>query len=94
MAKETGIKYFLIIAKHHDGLCNWDCKFTNYKIPNTPFKRDALKKVVNAKRAESIKVKFYYFLLDWQHPDFTINDFHPITPKNNVAKKDNINAIR
>lgn len=94
MAKEAGMKYFVITAKHHEGFCNWDSKFTDYKITKTPFKRDALKEVADAMRAEGIKVGFYYSLIDWHHPDFTVDQFHPLKPANNKVKMDSINATR
>lgn len=94
MAKEAGMKYFVITAKHHEGFCNWDSKFTDYKITNTPFKRDALKEVADAMRAEGIKVGFYYSLIDWHHPDFTLDQHHPLKPLNNPAKMDSINKTR
>lgn len=94
MAKEAGMKYFVITAKHHEGFCNWDSKFTNYKITKTPFKRDALKEVADAMRAEGIKVGFYYSLIDWHHPDFTLDQFHPLKPKDNKVKMDSINKTR
>lgn len=94
MAKEAGMKYFVITAKHHEGFCNWDSKFTNYKITKTPFKRDALKEVADAMRAEGIKVGFYYSLIDWHHPDFTLDQYHPLKAKFSGTKMDSINKTR
>jgi alpha-L-fucosidase len=42
MAKEAGMKYVVITAKHHEGFCLWDSKYTDYKATNTPFGRDIL----------------------------------------------------
>ena len=36
MAKEAGMKYAVITAKHHEGFCLFDSEFTDYKAPNTP----------------------------------------------------------
>lgn len=77
MAKEAGMKYVVLTAKHHEGFCNWDSKYTDYKSTNTPFGRDVLKEYVEAFRAEGLKVGFYYSLIDWHHPDFTIDRVHP-----------------
>ncbi len=77
MAKEAGMKYVVLTAKHHEGFCNWDSKYTEYKSTNTPFGRDVIKEYVEAFRAEGLKVGFYYSLIDWHHPDFTIDRVHP-----------------
>jgi len=77
MAKEAGMKYVVLTAKHHEGFCLWDSKFTDYKATNTPFGRDIIKEYVEAFRAEGLKVGFYYSLIDWHHPDFTIDRNHP-----------------
>jgi alpha-L-fucosidase len=36
---------------------------------------------VDAFRAQGLKIGFYYSLLDWHHPDYTIDDIHPQSPK-------------
>jgi len=77
MAKEAGMKYVVLTAKHHEGFCNWDSKFTDYKSTNTPFGRDIIRDYVEAFRAEGLKVGFYYSLIDWHHPDYTIDRNHP-----------------
>src|SRR5262245_14776525 len=41
-AKDAGVKYLTITAKHHDGFCLWPSKFTSYNISNTPFKKDVV----------------------------------------------------
>jgi alpha-L-fucosidase len=76
-AKNAGMKYFVITTKHHEGFCLWDSKFTDYKAPNTPCGKDLLREVVDAFRAEGIKVGFYYSLIDWHHPEFIIDRIHP-----------------
>lgn len=85
MAREAGMKYVVLTAKHHEGFCNWDSKFTDYKITNTPFGRDVLKEYVEAFRAEGLKVGFYYSLLDWHHPDYTIDRYHPQRQESDTA---------
>ncbi|MEM1136948.1 MAG: alpha-L-fucosidase [Bacteroidota bacterium] len=70
LAKEAGMKYAVLTAKHHDGFCLWDTKTTEYNATNTPAKRDLLKEFVEAFRNEGIKVGFYYSLVDWYHPDY------------------------
>lgn len=76
-AKAAGMKYFVITTKHHEGFCLWDSKHTDYKVTKTPYGRDLLHQVVNAFRAEGLRVGFYYSLIDWHHPDFPIDIYHP-----------------
>ncbi len=76
-AREAGMKYFVITTKHHEGFCLWDSKYTDYKAPNAPCGKDLLREVVDAFRAEGLKVGFYYSLIDWHHPDFTVDRLHP-----------------
>ncbi len=76
-AREAGMKYVVLTTKHHDGFCLFDSEYTDYKATNTPIGRDLVKEYVEALRAEGLKVGFYYSLLDWHHPDFPIDVFHP-----------------
>ena len=79
-AKAAGMRYAVLTAKHHEGFCLFDSKFTDYKITNTAFGRDLVKEFVEAFRAEGIRVGLYYSLIDWHHPDFTIDMHHPERP--------------
>jgi hypothetical protein len=45
IARSGGARYIVITAKHHDGFCMWNTKFTSYNIMNTPFKRDVIKEI-------------------------------------------------
>jgi alpha-L-fucosidase len=85
MAKEAGMKYVVLTAKHHEGFCLFDSKFTDYKSTNTPFGRDIIKEYVEAFRAEGLKVGFYYSLIDWHHPDYTIDSNHPLRQNSDTA---------
>lgn len=87
-AKQAGMKYAVITAKHHDGFCLFDSKLTNYKSTNTPSKRDLLKEFVDAFRAEGLKVGIYYSLLDWHHPDYPAYGDRQHPMRNNAKWKD------
>jgi alpha-L-fucosidase len=80
-AKAAGMKYAVLTTKHHEGFCLFDSKYTDYKATNTKAKRDLVREFVDAFRAEGIKVGFYYSLIDWHHPDFTVDGVHPLQPK-------------
>lgn len=76
-AKGAGMKYFVITTKHHEGFCLWDSELTDYKATNTPCGKDLLRPMVEAYRAEGLKVGFYHSLIDWHHPDFPVDSLHP-----------------
>lgn len=69
-AKDAGMKYAVLTAKHHDGFCLFDSALTDYKCTNTPAGRDLVREFLDAFRAEGIKVGLYFSLLDWHHPDY------------------------
>jgi alpha-L-fucosidase len=77
-AKNAGMKYLVVTAKHHDGFCLWDTAYTDFKAPNTRAGRDLLRPILDAFREEGFKVGLYYSLLDWHHPEFTIDGRHPM----------------
>ena len=81
-AKAAGMKYAVITTKHHEGFTLFDSEYTDYKITNTPYGKDAIQEWVDAFRAEGLKVGFYYSLLDWHHPEYTIDRNHPLSPEN------------
>lgn len=73
-AKAAGMKYVVFTTKHHDGFCMWDTKFTDWKVTNSPARRDILREVVDAFRAVGIRIGLYYSISDWHHPDWLITD--------------------
>lgn len=77
-ARQAGMRYVVLTAKHHEGFCLWDSQATDYKATNTPHGRDLLKPFVEAFRAEGLKIGFYYSLIDWHHPDFPSDIYHPL----------------
>ena len=70
LAKEAGMKYAVLTAKHHDGFCLFDSALTDYKSTNAPCGRDLVREYLDAFRAEGLRVGLYYSLLDWHHPDY------------------------
>jgi len=66
-AKNAGMRYFLITAKHHDGFCLWPTRVSDYNVMDaTPFKRDILGELAEACRSHGVKLGFYYsHWMDW-----------------------------
>jgi alpha-L-fucosidase len=85
-AREAGMKYVVLTSKHHEGFCLWDSEYTDYKVTNTPYGKDLLNPFVEAFRSEGLRVGFYYSLIDWHHPDFPIDAFHPLRDHPDVIK--------
>lgn len=69
-AKDAGMEYVILTAKHHDGFCLFDSQYTDYKCTNTKLGRDIVAEFTRAVRAEGLKVGLYFSLLDWHHPDY------------------------
>ena len=88
LAKQAGMKYAVLTAKHHDGFCLFDSALTDWKVTNTPYGKDIVREYLDAFRAEGIKVGLYYSLLDWHHPDYPAYGDRQHPMRNNIAYKD------
>ena len=77
-AKAAGMKYAVLTTKHHEGFCLFDSQYTDFKITNTPYGKDLVREYVEAFRAEGLKIGLYHSLIDWHHPDYQIDIFHPL----------------
>jgi alpha-L-fucosidase len=92
-AKAAGMKYAVITTKHHEGFNMFKSDFTDYNIMNTPYGKDIIKQWVDAFRAEGLGIGFYYSLIDWHHPDYTIDRVHPQSA-NTQEEYDKLNKDR
>lgn len=89
LAKAAGMKYFVITSKHHDGFCLWDSEYTEYCAARAPrCKRDLLKDILAAFRAEGLRVGIYYSLPDWHHPGYVIDARHPLRDTPDMPPRD------
>jgi alpha-L-fucosidase len=76
-AKAAGMKYAVITTKHHEGFNMFESEYTDYNIMNTPYGKDIIKEWVDAFRAEGLGIGFYYSLIDWHHPEYTVDRVQP-----------------
>jgi alpha-L-fucosidase len=69
LAKQAGMKYIVITAKHHDGFAMFKSAASPFNIVDaTRFKRDPLQELSRACRYHGIKLGFYYSQAqDWHH---------------------------
>lgn len=73
-AKESGMKYMVLITKHHDGFSMFDTALSDYSIMTTPYGRDIVKPFVEACHRHDMKVGLYYSTRDWYHRDYLVGD--------------------
>lgn len=77
LAKQAGMGYFVITAKHHDGFAMFDSAVSDYNIVKaTPFKRDPMKELRDACRKYGVRFGFYYsHAFDWGEENGPGNDW-------------------
>lgn len=69
-AKNAGMKYIVITAKHHDGFALFDSKVSDYDILDaTPYHRDVIRELASAAHHHGLRFGAYYSIMDWHHPD-------------------------
>lgn len=68
VAANAGMKYLVLVTKHHDGFCNWPTEHTDYSVKSTPFNNDLVGHVVSSAQKYGLKVGFYYSLWDRHEP--------------------------
>jgi alpha-L-fucosidase len=71
IAKDAGMKYLVITAKHHDGFLLWPSAFSDYNISNSPFKRDMVKELADACKKQGLTFCIYFTVADWHDPNYT-----------------------
>jgi len=70
VAKNAGMRYIVFISRHHDGFSNWDTKYSDWKITNTPYGKDVLRQLADACKRQGMKLGLYYSTLDWFREDY------------------------
>jgi alpha-L-fucosidase len=74
LAKDAGMKYIVITAKHHDGFAMYKSSNPYNIVDATPFKRDPIKELAEACKEGGLKLGFYYSQFqDWHE----INSWDP-----------------
>ncbi len=67
--KNSGAKYVVITAKHHEGFALWPSKYSpNWNSVDIGPHMNLLKEVSDAVKEEGLKMGVYYSLLEWFHP--------------------------
>jgi len=76
-ARQAGMRYLIITAKHHDGFAMYNSKVSGYNVvKQTAWKHDPMADLSAACKKYGIKFGFYYsHAFDWEHPDAPGNDW-------------------
>ena len=69
LAKAAGCRYLVFTTKHHDGFALHDSKVSDYDAGSV-LQRDLVKEIVDACRAEGLRVGFYHSVIDWHHDQY------------------------
>jgi alpha-L-fucosidase len=69
LAKDAGARYVVFTTKHHDGFALHDSKVSDFDAGSI-LRRDLVKEIVDALRAEGLRVGFYHSVIDWHHDQY------------------------
>lgn len=76
IAKNAGMKYMVVTAKHHDGFALFPSDAYPYDIRISQYDGDPMKELRDACRKEGIRFGFYYsHAIDWEHSNASGNDW-------------------
>lgn len=77
LARDAGMKYLAITAKHHDGFAMYHSQVSKYNIVDaTPYGKDPMKDLQKACEKYGLKLCFYYSQVqDWHENDGVGNDW-------------------
>ena len=72
VAKEAGMKYMVMVARHHDGFALWNSpsSYRHFDSWETTAHRDFIKEYTDACRKAGLYVGIYYSPLDWRFPGY------------------------
>jgi alpha-L-fucosidase len=69
LAKEAGCRYVVFTTKHHDGFALHDSEVSDFDAGSV-LHRDLVREIVDALRAEGLRVGFYHSVIDWHHDQY------------------------
>jgi alpha-L-fucosidase len=70
LAEAAGQRYMIPITKHHDGFCMFDSSYTDYKITNTPYKKDIVGMLTEACHRRNMALGYYYSPPDMHNANY------------------------
>lgn len=76
VAKEAGMKYVVLTARHHDGFALFDDPGSDFTAMKSAAHHDFVADYVKAVRGAGLGVGLYYSPLDWRYPGFFFPDLY------------------
>jgi alpha-L-fucosidase len=70
LARRNHVSYVVFTARHAAGYAMYDSAVSDFGVMHSAAGRDLLRELVEALRAEGVRVGIYYSLADWRHPDY------------------------
>ena len=70
LAKDAGMKWMCLTARHHDGFGLFDYSHPNAFTSMQTLKRDLLREYVDASRKTGLKVGIYFSPINWRYPGY------------------------
>jgi len=79
LAKQAGMKYIVITAKHHDGFALFESDVDSFNVVDaTPYGKDLIGEFVAACNKHDMRIGFYYSQYqDWTYPGAGGNTWEP-----------------
>lgn len=71
-AKEAGMKYIILTARHHDGFALWHSEFSEYDMEATPYGKDIVRALSDECKKQGILFGTYFSICDWRNPDYPV----------------------
>ncbi|WP_405744565.1 alpha-L-fucosidase [Streptomyces canus] len=97
LAKNAGMKYLVITAKHHEGYAMWDSNVAGFKDATGTklynlhdfggVQTDPYMNLKNECESRGIKFCLYYSILDWDHPSQTDRHDNGLTTMSSQAAR-------
>lgn len=71
-AKDAGMKYMVMVTRHHDGFALWDSpsSYKGFNSTQTAAKKDFVAEYTTSARKAGLKVGLYYSPMDWRFPGY------------------------
>ena len=66
--KKAGMTGVIITAKHHDGFCLWETKYTNHSVMHTPYGKDVVAQLAQSCKKFDLKMGIYLSPWDRHEP--------------------------